>query len=84
MQPFYERAVSNLDRSVHRSLWVSVAHSSFIEGSHMTKKNGLRFPFITLHFLLINGPKKPVFVPHKPFQSSVMYFFNGLTSKAAV
>jgi hypothetical protein len=29
--------VSNLDRSMHRSLWVLVAHSSFIEGSHTTK-----------------------------------------------
>ncbi len=37
VQPFYERAVSDLDRSVHRSYWVQVAHRSFIEGSHMTK-----------------------------------------------
>ena len=37
MRPLYERAVSNLDRSMHRSLWVLVAHSSFIEGSRMTK-----------------------------------------------
>ncbi len=29
--------MSNLDRSMHRSLWVEVAHSSFLEGSHMTK-----------------------------------------------
>jgi hypothetical protein len=29
MRPFYERAVSNLDRSMHRSLWVKVAHRSF-------------------------------------------------------
>jgi hypothetical protein len=29
--------MSNLNRSMHRSLWVSVAHSSFIEGSHTTK-----------------------------------------------
>jgi hypothetical protein len=35
--PFYEWAVSDLDRSMHRSLWVYVAHSSLIEGSHMTK-----------------------------------------------
>ncbi len=36
-QPFCEQAVSDLDRSMHRSLWVQVAHSSFIEGSLMTK-----------------------------------------------
>ena len=35
--PFYEQAVSDLDRPMHRSLWVQVTHSSFIEGSHMTK-----------------------------------------------
>ncbi len=35
--PFYEWAVSNLDRSMHRSLWVWVAHGSFVEGSHTTK-----------------------------------------------
>ncbi len=29
--------MSDLDRSMHRSLWFQVAHSSFIEGSHMTK-----------------------------------------------
>jgi len=37
MRPFYEQAVSNLDRSMHRSLWAKVAHSSSIEGSQMTK-----------------------------------------------
>ncbi len=37
VRPFYEQAVSNIDRSFHRSLWVSEAHRSFIEGSHMTK-----------------------------------------------
>jgi hypothetical protein len=35
--PFYERAVSDLERYMHRSLWVKVAQSSFIEGSHTTK-----------------------------------------------
>jgi hypothetical protein len=34
---FYERAVSDLDRSINISLWVKVVHSSFTEGSHMTK-----------------------------------------------
>ncbi len=29
--------MSNLDRKMHRSLWVLVAHSSFIEGSLTTK-----------------------------------------------
>ncbi len=37
VRPFYEQAVSDLDRSMHRSLWVQVAHNSFIEGSHATK-----------------------------------------------
>jgi hypothetical protein len=36
-RPFYERAVSNLERSMHISLWVYVAHSSFIEGSFIIK-----------------------------------------------
>jgi hypothetical protein len=36
-QPFYELTVSDLERPMHRPLWVWVAHSSFIEGSHMTK-----------------------------------------------
>ncbi len=37
VRPFYEQAVSNLDRSLHRSLLVLVAHSLFIEGAHTTK-----------------------------------------------
>ncbi len=37
VRPFYEQAVSDLDRSLHISLWVLVAHSLFIEGSQMTK-----------------------------------------------
>ncbi len=36
MQPFYEQVLSDLDakRSMQRPVYV--AHSSFIEGSHMT------------------------------------------------
>ncbi len=37
VQTPYERAVSELDRSIHTSLWASVAHNSFIEGSHTNK-----------------------------------------------
>ncbi len=37
VQPFYERAVSDLDRSMRRYLWVYVTHSLFIEGSRATK-----------------------------------------------
>ncbi len=37
VRPFYEQAVSDLDRSMHRSQLVKVTHSSFIEGSHMIK-----------------------------------------------
>jgi hypothetical protein len=31
------KLVSDLDRSMHISLWVLVAHKSFIEGSHRLK-----------------------------------------------
>ncbi len=41
VRPFYEQAVSYLGRSIHRSLWVQVAHSSFIEGLLMTKNTAL-------------------------------------------
>ncbi len=41
VRPFYEQAVSDLDRSMHRSLWVQVAHSSFMEGLLMTKNTAL-------------------------------------------
>jgi hypothetical protein len=41
VQPSYERAVSDLDKSMNISLWVYVAHSSFTEGSHTNKKYGL-------------------------------------------
>jgi hypothetical protein len=37
VRPLYERAVRDIDRSMHISLWVLVAHSSFIEGSQTTK-----------------------------------------------
>ncbi len=44
VRPLYERAVSNQDRSMHRSLWVYVAHSLFIEGSHKTKNTASGHP----------------------------------------
>ncbi len=34
--------MSNLDRPMHRSQWVKVAHSSFIEASHTTKNTASR------------------------------------------
>ncbi len=37
VRPINEQAVSNLDTSMHRSPWVQVTHSSFIERSHTTK-----------------------------------------------
>jgi hypothetical protein len=37
VQPSYERAVSDLDRSMHISLRFWVTLSSFIEGLHTTK-----------------------------------------------
>jgi hypothetical protein len=37
VRPFYERVVSELDRSMHRYLRALVARSSLIEGLHMTK-----------------------------------------------
>ncbi len=53
VRPFSERAVSDPDRPMHRSLWVLVAHSLVIEGSHMTKSwlaniYLLKFPFYSL------------------------------------
>ncbi len=35
--PFYEPAVSDLDKSMHRSLWVYVTHSLLVEVLHTTK-----------------------------------------------
>jgi len=52
--PFNERAVNNLDRSIHRSLWVSVAQSSFIEGSNTTKNMALELCAEVLLALLTN------------------------------
>jgi hypothetical protein len=37
--------VSDLDRFMNISLWVQVAHSSFIEGSHTTKNTA------SVHFM---------------------------------
>jgi len=37
VRPLYERGVCDLDRSMHKSQWVYVAHSLFKEVSHMTK-----------------------------------------------
>jgi hypothetical protein len=50
--------VSDLNRSMHRSLWVEVAHSSFIEGSRMTKNTaseGDFFPFSMICCSLVSG-----------------------------
>ncbi len=41
--------MSNLDRSMHRSLWVKVTHSSFIEGSHMAKNMAFGSAILTLN-----------------------------------
>ncbi len=54
VHPFFERAVSDLDRSMHRSLWDWVAQSSFIEGSHMTKNTASR-PVEVAHNSFIEG-----------------------------
>jgi hypothetical protein len=43
VRPLYERAMSDLYRSMHRSLWVWVAHSLFLEGLHMTKNTASAF-----------------------------------------
>ncbi len=37
VRPSYKWAMSDLDRSMYISLWVYVAHSLFIEGSHTSK-----------------------------------------------
>ncbi len=41
--------MSDLDRSMHRSLLVKVAHSSFMEGSHTTKNTPLE-PVLVIAF----------------------------------
>jgi hypothetical protein len=51
VRPFYKQAVSDLDRSMHRSQWLQVAHSSFIEGSHTTKNTASGTVLAMLHFL---------------------------------
>ncbi len=38
--------MSDLDRFMHRSLWVYVTQSSFIEGSHMTKNTAFAYFFV--------------------------------------
>ncbi len=48
VQPFYERAASDLDRYMHISLWVQVTHSSFIEGSHTTKNTASAYNLCVL------------------------------------
>jgi hypothetical protein len=52
--PSMNEAVGDLDRSMHGSLWVQVAHSSFIEGSHTTKNTAFGVgAFTTPNFLLM-------------------------------
>ena len=62
VRPFYERAVSNLDRSMHRSLWVYVAHSLFIEGLHMTKNMASELLSLWNKLLLVSPCKKSLFM----------------------
>jgi hypothetical protein len=55
VQPFYERAVSNLDRSMYISIWVQVTQSLFIERSHMTKNRASGSDVLTTrhyHYML--------------------------------
>ncbi len=47
--------MSHLDRSMHRSLWVEVAHSMFIEGLHTTK-NTVSDPNAEAEFLVMCDP----------------------------
>ncbi len=71
MRPLYEQAVSNLDRSMRRSLWVYVAHRLFIEGSHMTK-NAASANFRIGSFCLL---KKYLFTfSELPSISSLLYY----------
>ncbi len=41
--------MSDLDRSVHRSLWVLVTHSSFIVGLHTTKNTASGYKVAVAH-----------------------------------
>jgi hypothetical protein len=50
--PFYDQVVSDLDRSMHRSQWALVAHSSFIDGSHTAKNMASEFFFVIDSFLI--------------------------------
>jgi hypothetical protein len=49
--PFYERTVSDLGRSMNRSLWIYATDSSFIEGSCTTKNTASACIFTTHHIL---------------------------------
>ncbi len=56
--------MSDLDRSMHISLWVEVARSLFIDGSHMTKTTasgaytrGSTLPYLIVEYLK-DGPFK--------------------------
>jgi hypothetical protein len=42
--------VSDLDRSMHRSPWVYIAHSSFIEGSQTTKNTASEAVFLVFSY----------------------------------
>jgi hypothetical protein len=53
VRPFYELAVSNLDRPMHGSLWVWVTHSTFIEGLHMTKNTASDCILVSFFLILI-------------------------------
>ncbi len=63
--PFYVWAVSDL--GMHRSLWVLVAHSSFIEGSHTTKNTAsdILFRFVNWKKSFIHSGRKHVFNKRK-------------------
>ncbi len=45
---------------MHGSLWVYVAHSSFIEGSYMTKNTASGLTFYDLFYLLVNNEVQKV------------------------
>ncbi len=64
VRPFYQWVVSDLDRSMHRSLLVYVTHSLFIEGTHTTKN--------TASELLTNFLQ----LPCKPHENFVRIFMN--------
>jgi len=71
VRPFYEQAVSDLDRSMHRSLWVLVTQSSFMEGSHTNKNTASEVSYNSQHlnYISMKVPKSH----EMPLETGISY-----------